>query len=507
MRISWNQDTGKADYDLKIIKTKEELRPHGIYDPEELLPFPIYNLETKTNLTVDPARTGGQQPLLMIHPETKVETTVQPPYFVHYEMTNRMRYLLDLRKFVDGKLKFKDPETNEDILVDINKRVDPLSGEPLYGDYENPERVFVETINNGEAYIVKDPITEEIQVLKFNGEPAVDYRTHYDLFTNNTSILDDQGLVVAELEGLHKILNAEDENETEAEEMELGEITFDTSAFRTRQMKREGDGGTVDQYGRPIGTGLEQYHGGVEQDLGLALSDRFNYQATLQSPVENHIRTDPFTGAKTFVDSTGQAIASERYRLEMDPILGTLRIVDQNGTPVDMSTFSEQDAADILAQLPDGYHLSQDIDRNQIELVSPSGHILQFDPATNERVPTENQRRIVYSDEKMNQSLLRRSPDRPRTLTGGTDKRANVVGDHRRNPEEEKYFEAMKMEETWMILGEANDMPKEKAKLFLRNLIETIECEKDFINSAMKSKLKEERTYIEGLLKEKEARQ
>ncbi|KAI5747340.1 hypothetical protein M8J77_013685 [Diaphorina citri] len=503
VKIVRDPETGKRGYDLKVVKVKEEVRPHGVYYPEELLPFPIVFLETGQTLRVEPLRTGGQQPFLMIDPDTNLEKLIEPPYFVHYELTNRKRYVLNMRKFVGGKFKFKDPETKEEIIVDITKRVDPLSGLPLYGDYENPERQFVETLRDGELYIVKDPDTGGIQVLDVTGQPALDYHSQYDPDTNTTSIVDEQGDILTTLEGNYPIQLAlpGDLLEELMSGEEEGDEIEDKDGKLTDKQERPEDKSLlpVDRQGR---------------DTQADATDMLNEVTSQLVPrlTGYHMEPDPASATIRLVDQHGNPVQlPPGYRIELDSS-GAMQLINEHGDRVDLTTLGDSYLAECMGNIPSGYGLARDPNTGHIVLVTRSGHVVQY-PETGDIDLTESQRRIIHPDLWPSSSNISQLPDSSKAFdTVDTDQRPpglKLFGDSdtKPKPEEETYFEQLKTEEGWSILNEMKHVEPATRKKLLTHLIEAIEFEKEFVNCAMSAKLDEERKFTESFMKDKELRQ
>lgn len=207
VKIRKNPLTGKPQYDIHYINLKE--KPGDVtYTPNDLKPFPVLDLDTRETLTVLPEKTAGRPPFTFADPKTKVEKTIGPPKFIHFDLASGKRYLLDLTKFKDGEFTFKDPETGEGIAVDITQRRDPLTGH--LQDARGSKKIYVGQYKNGEVYILKDPETDEIEVLNCDGRLADNYHAGYDNTTDVTTIVDDNGDLLTTLDGKHPIATLPD---------------------------------------------------------------------------------------------------------------------------------------------------------------------------------------------------------------------------------------------------------------------------------------------------------
>ncbi|KAL1461780.1 hypothetical protein WDU94_013651 [Cyamophila willieti] len=461
---------------------------------EELLPFTVYDVENKQTLKVDPMRTGGQQPFIGVNTETGVETPIEPPFFIHYDMETRKRYVLDLQKVgaAGGKFKFKDPESGEEVVADITQRVDPLSGLPLFGDYQNPDREFIATIKDGQIYVVKDPVTGDIEIINNNGQPVLEYSTVYDPETNTTNILDEQGESVLVLDGKQLIqLNLPEDTLEEIERKDLlkgGLLVDKRPKLRTGQ-KREArdefgepydeesssenmeyseDGEMVDENeellydkdGNVIGIKKEPTsHDGID----LYDFDREREKAgsgiirdpSLGQMGQLHIQVNPNTGSFTIVDKEGNKVnLPSGSRFETDPVTGNMRLVNENGEPIDMMQ--------TLGETP----VKQEDQQADTSLDVGAK-------------PSLSKKNLLFGDQL---------PQREKT-------------------EEEKYFESLKSDDAYSILEEMKKMDDVSRSAYLKCLSEAIELQKKFIECSMKVKIEQERKFIVDVMKEKKTRQ
>ncbi|KAI5710073.1 hypothetical protein M8J75_005476 [Diaphorina citri] len=508
LKITKNLLTGKPKYDIvyyecSLLDTQPE-------DEKDMKVFSIVNVDTGRTLIVDPKKTQGRQPFLALDPVTNKEEPISPPLMIHYDAETGKRYLLDVNKFEEGKLEFKDPQTQEKLIADLTKRVDPLTGKPLHGGEDGV--TFVGQIKNGEMYIVKSNETGQLQILDHNGNPvdvtSQGYHTLYDAEANTTTLLDEKDEALITLPGNVQVEQLDDGEENETEDMEET-----NKKFKVVQDPDTGKIKIVNEKGEVVEASPNQY---------------FVFQ-------------DPITGKPVLLDSSGQPVPNmPKFKLAKDPVTGKTILVSMGGQPLagtaglpadmileDATPSDEVHIAGIgryrmenpmtgdLEVVP-RIHLIRDPVTGQplfldskdqmvpakklYEVVDPvSGNTLYFDrngrqvlldaPCTPQSPMTENKEGdglealLTRSTRPLARPSLPLLPlSAPHSVEEGTTKEEKT--------EQEKYFDDLEYEEARNIV-----------------LMDVIELNRDLIKCTLKKKMDAEKTYMFGLIEEKEQRQ
>ncbi|KAL1453069.1 hypothetical protein WDU94_007244 [Cyamophila willieti] len=207
LKITKNPQTGKPQYEIIYFNNKDnaEFQGDGHTSQENEL-FKAFDLESGKTVTMVIEGIDSPTPFI-IDTANKEKKSLDPPRFVHYAPSNRKRYAVDLKKFQKGILMFKDPETEEEIVIDLTKRYDPLTGRSLKTGLDN--EIYLGQFKNGEVYILKDGTTQDIQVVRFDGRLALNYFSNYDSATRTTKIVNSRGHLLTILEGELRIKRRE----------------------------------------------------------------------------------------------------------------------------------------------------------------------------------------------------------------------------------------------------------------------------------------------------------